>query len=229
MNPEQIAELEKSVTAAESAAAEAGGSDEALNKVAQEAKDALAKAQALSQDPVKNELEKARRSGKTEADKAAFSLKKNAERVKELGLNPEEILGISRAPVSEDDDRPMTVAEFKRLEAERAQKTALQMAENISDENERELTKHYLQTRVRPSGNPEEDLRFARAAVNSIKNGQIVEELSRKPEGQGYGTGSGGPAKRPEAEFKPTEEEAKMMASFGLTKDHILRAREAQK
>lgn len=117
---------------------------------------------------------------------------------------------------------------LKRREAENAQKTALQLAESIEDPNERELTKHYLETRVRPSGNPQEDLRFARAAVNSIKNGQVVEEILRKPEAAHHGTGSGGPAKKPEGEFKPTEEEAQFMRAYGLSKEQILKAREQQ-
>lgn len=180
-----------------------------------------------SQDPVKAELEREQRREFSPVEKAAHNLKMNAERLKELGGNPEAVLGVTpKTVVTADDDTPVTMGMLQRLQAEQAQKTALQLADEIPDESERALTKMYLQNRVRPSGNPQDDLRFARAAVNSVKNGMIAEELGRKPVAQTYSTGSGAPAKRPEGEFVPTETEAKMMAAFGLTKEQVLKARQ---
>lgn len=230
MDPEKLAELEGAATAAAKAAEDAGGTDESLNTKAEEAKTAFETAQSSSQDPVKAELEREQRKApKSEAEKAAFSLKKNAERARELGLNPEEVLGIKPSVTTDDeDDKPVTVKMLRERDAQAAQRTAVQLAEDIEDGSERGLTKHYLQNRIVPSGNPQEDLRLARSLVNSVKNGQIAKELERKPNGQSYSTASGGPGKRAEGEFKPTEQEANMMAQFGLTKKHILDAREKQ-
>lgn len=182
-----------------------------------------------SHDPVKVELEKERRKEpRSEAEKAAFSLKKNAERAKELGLDPASVLGIEKKATAQesDDDAPMTVAMYKRIEAERAQRSAIQMADDIQDENERELTKVYLQSRIVPSGDPGKDLRDARALVNSVRNGMIAEEVNRRGTGSHH-TGSGAPAKREEA-FTPTQEEATLMRAYGLTEDHIKKARREQ-
>lgn len=193
---------------------------------AKEAADAAAAAEeAPPQDPIEAELEKEqRKSGKSEAEKAAFSLKKTAERLRELGGDPAAILGV--APIaSEEDDAPVTVGMLRKLEAERAQKTALQQAEDIPDTNERELTKHYLATRIVPSGDPAADLRMARSLVNAVKNTQILEETQRKSEAAKHATGGGGRAKAPEDIFVPTQAEADMMRSFGLTKEKILEVR----
>lgn len=183
--------------------------------------------EAPSQDPVKAELDREQRREFTPVEKAAHNLKMNAERLKELGGNPEEVLGVTpKSVVTADDDTPVTVGMLQKIQAEQAQKTALELANDIPDENERALTKIYLQNRIRPSGNPQEDLRFARAAVNSIKNGMIAEEMGRKSTPQSHSTGSGVPAKKPEGEFVPTESEAKMMAAFGLTKEQVIASRQ---
>lgn len=177
-----------------------------------------------SHDPVKEELEREQRkgSGKTELEKALFTKQQIEKRIAELR-------GESGAPVtvSPDKDAPLTIGMYEQMQRENAQKTALQLAEEITDQNERELTKHYLQTRVVPTGNPQEDLRFARAAVNSVRNGMMAEELSRKttPSAPAF---SGAPAKRDDTEFVPTAEEADMMRSFKLTKEDILNARKQQ-
>lgn len=208
MTPEQIAEQDAATAAAAEAKAKA---------------DAKA---APSQDPVSQELARGQSSGRTEKEKAAFQLKKNAERLKELGGDPAEILGTTPKQDEAGDDAPMTVAMYKSLQAEQASKTALQMADEITDVNERELTKHYLSTRIVPSGNPAEDLRFARLAVNSVKNGQIAEEAQRASTARSHGTGAGAPPKPPTGEFVPTAEEASMMRPpFNLTKEKILAAR----
>ena len=182
-----------------------------------------------SQDPVKAELERVQRNTpRTEAEKAAFTLKKNAERVKELGLDPASILGVHQQTELEDDNSPVTIGMLKKIEADKAQRTAVQLAEDIQDANERELTKHHLEHTIRPSGNPQEDLRAARAIVNSVKNGQILQEMERKgtPSTAAY---SGAPANTGAGEFIPTAEEAQMMRPpFSLSKEAIIAARKAQ-
>lgn len=184
-----------------------------------------------SQDPIETELNKVRKEPKTEAEKAAFSLKKNAERAKALGLDPKTILGIQDdEEIDEDDNAPVTVGMLKKRDAELAQKSSLQLADEISDQKERELTKHYLENNIRSTGNPAEDLRLARAIVNSVKNGQIVEDAARKTAARSSGSGSGAPAKGSEGVFEPTPVEQSMMrAPFNLTKEQVLNARKIER
>lgn len=225
-----LAEFETAATAAAQAAEDAGGTDESLNTAAETAKQAFETAKALPQDFVKTELERVRRKEpKTEAEKAAFALKKNAERAKELGLDPAAILGVVAPVIAEDDNAPVTIGMLRKLDAEKSQKTALEMANEITNENERELTKVYLQTRIVPSGNPQEDLKMARALVNSVKNGQIAEEINRRGNPSIHG-GGGAPIRHDDpAGFTPTDEESKMMRPpFSLSKEKILEVRKAQ-
>lgn len=181
-------------------------------------------AQAPSQDPIKQELDKVKGQERSKLEQAEYNLKKNVERLKQLGGDPTSILGSAEET---EDDKPLTIGEFKRLKQQEAQATALQMADGIQDESERELTKHYIATRIVPSGNPEEDLKFARAAVNSVKNSQIAEEMARKGTAKTHSSGTSAPEKGTEA-FTPTEAEASMMRSFGLSEKDILKAREEE-
>lgn len=159
-----------------------------------------------SQTPVQAELEREKgKTVRTEAEKAAFALQKNAERAKELGIDPAEVLGLKRT--QEPVGTVVTVEMLEAREKEKAHKSALQMAEEISDEHERELTKNYLKNRIVPSGDPNEDLRFARLAVNSVKSGQIAEELARGGTARTHVSGAGAPPKQvnKEPELDATE------------------------
>lgn len=212
-----IAELQTSATAAETAAANAGGTDEALNKAAEDAKAALAKAKAPSQDPNK----------RTEKEKAEFSLKKTAERVKELGGDPELVLGTKTHIETDDadeDNKPVTVGMLREIQKKDATKTAVQMADEITDEDTKATVKQYLSENIKPSGNAENDFRIALAAASAPKNKQVLEEINRY--GNPKKTAAGGSmGARVEEEFVPTQEEQWHMKSFGLTKDQVLEAR----
>lgn len=175
--------------------------------------------------PVQEELERVRKAGdRTEKEKAAFTLKKNAERLVELGGDPDEVLG-KRENVQ--DEVPQW---FKNLETSKAKETALDLADGIEDVDERELVKHQLE-HVITGGTPEERLKVARGYVNSVKSRQIAEELTRKGTPRSFSTGAGAPPRGEGEIFEPTEEEASMMASFGLTEADIksARAQEAAK
>lgn len=182
------------------------------------------------QDPLKVELERVQRTGKTEAEKAAFSLKKNAERARELGIDPAEVLGLSaKVAIStddEDDDKPLTRADLKKFQQESASKNALQLADDISNESERELTKYHLQNSIRSTGNPQEDLRLARALTNSARNSQIIEEVSRKGETKTHSNGSGAPARVDILQGELTPQEMEFMKKpINMTKEQILKLR----
>jgi hypothetical protein len=181
------------------------------------------------QTPLEQEIEREtkRTEGRTEAEKAAFSLKKNAERAKELGIDPAEVLGYTTTPApTVDKDAPLTVGMYEQMQKNQSQQTSIQLAERITDPHERELTITYLKTRIVPSGDPEDDLRFARQAVNSVKNGQIVEELSRATPPRTHGSGAGAP---PNPTAKPleltAEEQQFTRAPFNMTPAEIIAAR----
>lgn len=182
-----------------------------------------------AQDPLKNELERVQKTGKTEAEKAAFSLKKNAERAKELGIDPAEILGLKKVATDSDDEdnQPVTLGMLKKLQAETNAKTALQKAEAIENEAERELTKFHLQNTIRSTGNPDEDLKLARALVNSVKNAQIMELSKSKGEAKSHSSASGAPAIKTEVEGDLTPDEVLFtQAPFFLKKEDIIKARQ---
>lgn len=201
----------------------------AADAKAKEDADAKAKAdaEATPQDPLKTELEKVKKPAFTEAEKAAYNLRKNADRAIELGLDPSKVLGFPETEeMPEDDDAPVTVGMLKKSEQRRSERTALQMADAIENEHERDLVKHYLENNIRPSGNPVEDLKFAREHANSVKNRQLLEEAARKNQPVRNGTGSGAPAKDQGEIFEPTAEEMSYMRPpFNMTKEEILKAR----
>lgn len=196
-----------------------------------EKKDETSSSTETEQDPLKTELERVQRTGKTEAEKAAFSLKKNAERAKELGIDVEDVLGIDKPSARidvdlDEDDKPVTVGMLRKIQQDNASKNALQMADDISNESERELTKYHLQNSIRPTGNPAEDLRLARALTNSAKNTQILEEAGRKAEPKTHSTASSGNAKNTEVQSELTPAEKQFLGKpFNMTVQDILKAR----
>lgn len=184
---------------------------------------------APSQDPIKEELEKVNKAKipKSEIEQASHVLKSTAARIKTLGGDPAAIIGGDTPAAAEDDDAPVTVGMLKQREREQAAKTAETLAEEqIKDPSELELTKHYLATRIRPSGNPQEDLKDARALVNSVKNTRLAEEAMRRGTPKGHSSGSGAPAPAGQGVFEPTTAEATLMKPpFNLSKDSIIEAR----
>lgn len=208
MSPEEIAAKEAATAAA-----------------AEEAEAAAKAAAELPQDPVEKELKKVREkgSGKTELEKALFTKQQIDKRIAELSKES----GIEE-PISEDDESPVTVGMLKKLEKERSAKTSLQIADDIEDENERELVKHHLANTIRPSGNPQEDLKIARSLVNAVKNKQLIEEAQRKTPARSYSSGTGAPAKPSDGVFEPTAEEVSFMrAPFNMTQKDVIAARKA--
>ena len=177
-----------------------------------------------SQDsPLKKELENIDKSKTTftKRERLNFEKKKIDEQLgvidKEEGITPDTEI---------TDTTPVTVGMLDKREREQSKKTALNMAEAIEDEDERKLTIHYLKNRIVPSGNAEADLRFARAAVNSLRNSQIAQEMDRKRDPNEHQSSSGAPATH-EKEFTPTIEELVFMKPpYNLKKEDIIKARE---
>lgn len=179
----------------------------------------------VDENPVKQELDKVQKhQGRTEAEKAAFTLKKNAERARELGIDPEEILGFGKTEI--DKSTPVTIEMLEQMEKEKSQKTSLQLADSITDEHERGLTKHYLTHRIVSSGNPQEDLRLARSMVNSVKNGQLLEETVRAKDAKGHNASPGAPVKQEADSGELTAAELPFTkAPWNLSKEQIVSKR----
>lgn len=172
--------------------------------------------------------ETSHKSERTEKEKAEFTLKKQAERLRELGSDPGEVLGIKPILKVKDeirDDAPLTVGMLRELQKQDAKKTAINLADDITDEDERKDVKELLEKRLTPSGNAQADLALARAAVGAVRTAKIAEELNRKQSATRNAAGSSSPAKS-EDEFTPTEAEAVMMRKpYNLSKEKILEAR----
>lgn len=180
-----------------------------------------------SQDPIKGELEKIQKKGKgrTELEKALYTKQQIEKRIAELkGDTGEESIP------DEDDTAPVTVGMLKKIQKEQTVKTALNLAESVEDENERELIKYHIQNTLKPSGNADEDFKIARSIVNAVKNKQIIEETQRKTPVRRTSSGGSAPGKHEDI-FEPTAEELQMMRFKGLdgkpllTKEDIIKAR----
>jgi len=159
---------------------------------------------------------------RTEPEKAAFTLQKNAERARELGLDPVEVLGLKK----QDGGTPMTVEMYEELQKKNASQSALQLAESsIEDPKELELTKIYLENKVKPSGNPAEDLRTARLMVNAVRTAQIAEIKATAGTPKTHVSAPGAPASQPKQDAELTKDEIQTMQAFKLTKEQVIASR----
>ena len=234
MTPEQLAELESAATAAAHAATEAGGTDDALNKAKEEAEAALQAAKAPSQDPVGQELERVRKP-KSEREKAESALFFNANRLRELGGDPTEVLGIKKGdsePVEPKgaDEIPEW---YKQEQARNAQKTAKELAEALEDPKERDLVLYHLDHTI-TSGPAEERVRIARGYANSLRNAQIAEEVSRGGNARAHGSPPGAPPKPEDVALTDLTPDEMAALSFRgmdgkplLTEEDIRKSRQA--
>lgn len=215
MSPAKIAELEAAAAAAKKEADDAEGKNEELNQKAKDAEEALQKAK--TSPPITNAP--SHKPERTEKEKAAFSLKKNAERFKELGGDPAEVL-----LDEENDDQPLTRGDLKRIQIADARKSALQMAQELP-EDEREDVISALANRVVPSGNPEQDLQDARSIANRERNARISAMAGDKGKPQRTAAGGSSPAQgKDESELTP-EEMVFTRPPYNLSKEKIIAKR----
>lgn len=176
-----------------------------------------------AEDPLKTELEKVQRGTKTRTEKLLYRKRLIDEQLAAEGIEePEE-------KPEDDDDKPLTKGEFRKMQAESATKTALQLADEVTNETERELLKYYLQNRIVSTGDPKQDLELARGLVNSVRNKQIIEEQQRRPESSARSSGAGAPANIKKTEELTAEEQAFMKAPWNLTKEQIIASRPVAK
>lgn len=178
-------------------------------------------------DPLKKELKKIedKKPKFTRRERLAFEIRKIEQQLGEI----DEEEGIEKPPIDESENAPVTVGMLNKIEKEKAKKTAIELANDIDDDDERKLTVHYLQTSIIASGNSQEDLKKARAIVNSLRNSQIAEEATRKVKPKSNATPPGSPGSH-EKVFTPTEQERVFMSPpYNLTKEEVIKSREQEK
>lgn len=175
-----------------------------------------------TQDPMQKELERVRTSKYTKEEKAIFSYKNIRTQLKGMGIDPDEL---EKPPTNyDDDDKPVTMKMFKQMQAQNAQKSALDLANELQNDVERELVKHHIENTIRPSGDPALDLRNARAIANSARNSAILEEVGRKPIARNHSGASSAPHKRETDKIELSREDLAVQQAFGLSDDEIKKA-----
>ncbi len=176
------------------------------------------------QDPLKTELENLnKKGGRSKKEKLLFSKQRIEEQLAELG---------DKDDIEDEDDKPVTMKMLKEMQAQKVivPETALQLADSIENETERELTKYHLENTIRPTGDPKQDLALAAVHVNAVKNKQIVDQVKIKPPVKQY-TNSGGtnPDNGKIVEELDAQEILFTKPPFNLTKQVILELRKNYK
>jgi len=173
--------------------------------------------------PLQAELDRVEqhKSGRTKREKLEFTLNRVQQQLAEL----EGEAGVDTT-VEVDKTKAVTFADLDRIEHDRENRRAVDMAESITDDVERKLTIHYLENTIRPSGNADTDLANARAIVNAKRNALIAEEASRGTRPNSFVSAPGTPMRPTQEVFEPTAQETQFMrAPFNLTKEDIIAAR----
>jgi hypothetical protein len=187
----------------------------------------------VTEDPLKIELEKFK-SKKTPQEKAKDSLFFNAQKAKELGIDVAEVLGIKQKEeeIIDEGEKPLTrkdlLEALSAIKTSTVVKSAEELASEIADETERELTLFHINNTLKSTGDPKEDLRLARALTNSVRNSQILEEVNRKPQAKTHSSASGASTGTVEPNIVLTAEEQTYLATGLVTKDEILLARQGK-
>lgn len=173
------------------------------------------------QNPLKKELEKVQNKGegRTKKEKLLYTKQRIEEQLRELEGEDVDDLG------DDDDDTPVTKGMLREMQAKNVVKTALDLTEDIADATEKALVQYHIKNTIRTTGNPAEDLKLARAIVNSVKNSQIAEEVVRKGEAKQHSSGSGGAGRSEKTLELSAEEIPFTKAPFNMTKEQIIAAR----
>jgi hypothetical protein len=148
----------------------------------------------------------------TKRERLEFAKNKIEERLSELADEP-------------DDNQPLTWGDLKKIKQQEVRDSAIELADNIENTDERAEVIAILQTRIVPSDNPAEDLRLARTMANAEKNSQILQDQARKANPGSHANSPANPGNTQDV-FVPTDTEVVFMqAPYNLSKDDILSAR----
>lgn len=168
-------------------------------------------------DPVQAELDRVEaQPKKSKLEKLEYTEKRIKQQISEEKAKA----GI----VEDDEDRPLTVREYRSIQQEEAQSTAISLAGQIENEAERKLTQYHLENTIKPSGDAQTDLRNARLLVNAVKNSQITEEALRTTKVRTTGSGAGAPPKEKQT-TELTKEERDYAKAFQLSDAQVIAAR----
>lgn len=168
------------------------------------------------EDPVKAELDSIDTKKRTKLEKLQYTKQRIDEQIAAEK--------VASGVVEDEDDKPLTIGEFKRLRAQEGLESAIELADKIEDPNERKLAKHYLENNIRPSGDAKDDLRLALAMVNAVKNGQIAEEAVRTVTPRTTTSTAGAPAKEKPTTVDLSKEDSAIARGFGLTEEEVAKA-----
>lgn len=168
-------------------------------------------------NPLEQELERLRPK-RTHEEKLEYNIKRMQ---KEL----DERRGVQEIPDGDQDDEPFTIGMWKKMQEETAIKTATQLADSITDTTERELVRFHIDNTIRPSGDPQEDLKRARALANSVRNQQVTEMQTNKVAPQTHSGSSGSPAKSPIQQIQYSATEMALKQAGLLNDEEIMVAR----
>lgn len=213
-------------TEAKAAADAAGGIDEALNTAATDAeklaKEAEAKATALSQNTPDPDLQKKK-------DKLLRKKHFIERDLKTLGgdVEDDDDEDLDDDADLDDPNTPLTIGVQKRLDARKAKQTLIAIIGEVEDADEKAAIEEALKS-ISPTliaQNPQQAFEAARAIANGSRNTKIIGEANRGGTGITRPRGAGSPP-RHEGAFEPTAEEAQYMrAPWNLTKEQIIAAR----
>jgi hypothetical protein len=163
---------------------------------------------------------------RTEEEKAKFTVEKIYEKFPHLRDGVATV--IEHNDTVDDDDRPLTRAEFKKWQEQvvekQAEKSALELAEAIPNRVEREMVKFHIENTIRPSGNAQQDLAVAKSLVSAKRNEIALKEQARKGVVKTTPSSTSAPAKQ-EDNTQLTAEEQKFVSAGLLTKEDIIKAR----
>lgn len=204
----------------------------------QETKETQVETEVDVDNSIKAELEKVKQKStpKSEEEKAEYTFKSIAKRLQDLGKDPAELLGIKKEEEIEDEeDKPLTKKDLEVIlkQVNKApQKTALELAQEIQNESERELTVYYLENVIKSTGNHQEDLSNAKTMVEAIKLKKQIELQKLRPEVKTHSSASSvTPNTSPNQNVELTKEEDYLIRASGglLTKEDILKSRQPRK
>lgn len=162
-------------------------------------------------DPIQEELEKVEKGKRTQREKLEYTKQRVEQQLAELE--------------NEDENRPLTVKEFRALQAETANKTARQLVDSIDESDAyKALVKHHLESTIRPSGDAQTDLLNARRLVDGVKNRQLAEEATRAAGARTSPSSPSAPPKDKGKEPELTAEQQRFAKVTGLTPDQVKEA-----
>lgn len=167
-------------------------------------------------DPLKQELERVQK--RTKEEKLEYTLKRVQKQLDDLrrekGFDPE-------PDDIDEDDKPVTLKMLREMQVKQVQKTAVDLADSIANETERELVKYHIENTINPSGDPETDLKNARILANAVRNQKILDEYSRKTTPPQHSGGSSAPANPPKTAQDLSRDDAIIKQWGGLSDDEV--------